>query len=103
MSAPTHARKLVLIIAEAAIEKALADDVRRLGALGYTVHDVRGGGRRGERHGDWDADRSIEMKVIASAPVAQAIADHVLATYARHYAVTLFVAEGTVLRPEKFA
>ena len=38
-----HPRKLLVIIAEAALEKNLVADVRQAGALGYTVHDVRGG------------------------------------------------------------
>jgi nitrogen regulatory protein P-II 2 len=97
-----HPRKLLVIIAEAALEKALTEDVKRLGAQGYTVHDVRGVGRQGERAGDWEADRSIEMKVIATEAVAQAIGRHVLEAYCDHYSVTMFLAEGSVLRPEKF-
>jgi nitrogen regulatory protein P-II 2 len=98
----THARKLLVIITEAALEKSLTGDVMRLGALGYTVHDVRGGGHRGTRAGDWDADRSIEMKVIATDAVANAIGRHVLETYCLHYSVAMFLAEGSVLRPEKY-
>jgi nitrogen regulatory protein P-II 2 len=103
MTMETHARKLLVIIAEAALEKPLAEDVRRLGAQGYTVHDVRGGGRHGTRAGDWEADRSIEMKVIATEAVADAVARHVLAAYCPHYSVTMFIADAGVLRPEKFS
>ena len=42
----THPRKLLVIIAESALERALVADVKRLGAHGYTVIDVRGGGAR---------------------------------------------------------
>ena len=97
----THPRKLLVIIADAAQKKALVGDARRLGAQGYTVHDVRGGGRRGTRDGDWEADRSVEMKVIATEAVAEAIARHVLATYCADYSVTMFLADAQVLRPEK--
>ena len=75
----THPRKLLVIIAEAALEKALVEDARRLGAQGYTVHDVRGGGRGGTRAGDWEADRSIELKVIAGEAVSVNTSD----TYGR--------------------
>jgi len=98
----THPRKLLVIIAEAALEKVLVEDAKRLGALGYTVHDVRGGGRHGTRAGDWEADRSIEMKVIATPAIADAIAQHVLAAYCPNYPITLFLADAQVLRPEKF-
>jgi nitrogen regulatory protein PII len=98
----THARKLLVIIAEAALEKALVEDSLRLGAQGYTVHDVRGGGRRGERTASWDGDRNIEVKVIATGAVAEAITAHVLATYCPNYSVSMFLADVAVLRPEKF-
>jgi len=97
-----HARKLIVIITEAVLEKSLVEDVKRLGALGYTVYDVRGGGKRGERAGAWDADRNIEMKVIATGPVAEAIGRHLLETYCANYSVTVFIADVAVLRPEKF-
>jgi nitrogen regulatory protein P-II 2 len=98
----THARKLLVIIAEAALEKGLVEDALRLGAQGYTVHDVRGGGRHGERAASWDGDRNIEVKVIATAAVAEAITAHVLATYCANYSVSMFLADVAVLRPEKF-
>jgi nitrogen regulatory protein P-II 2 len=98
----SHARKLLVIIAEAALEKRLVADVRRFGAHGYTIADVRGGGERGDREARWEADRSIEMKVICDESVAAKLAQHVLAGYAPNYAVTLFTAEVGVFRPQKF-
>ena len=98
----THPRKLLVIIAEAALEAPLAADAERLGAHGYTVCDVRGAGARGARRGDWDADRSIRMEVICESTVAQAIADHVHATYFADYAIALYITDCAVLRPEKF-
>lgn len=99
---PAHSRKLLVVIAEAALEKALVDDALRLGAAGYTIADVRGGGRGGTRDGQWEADRSIEIKIVCEAEVAERLAAHVLAAYGNHYAVTLYLAEVGVLRPEKF-
>ena len=98
----THSRKLLVVICEAALEKLLAEDARRLGAAGYTVTDVRGSGRGGTRDGSWEADRSIEMKVICEAGVAERLAAHVLDAYGRHYSVTLYFADVSVVRPEKF-
>ena len=66
------------------------------------VVDVRGAGHSGIREGSWEADRSIEMKLICSAEVADAIARHVLATYAPHYSLTLFFSGVDVVRAEKF-
>ena len=97
----THPRKLLIVIAEAALERQLVADVKRLGAHGYTVIDVRGGGARGDRNADWDADRSIQMEVICDDAVAEAIAEHIHLTYFDDYAVTVFITEVGVLRPAK--
>jgi nitrogen regulatory protein P-II 2 len=98
----THAKKLLVIISEAALEKQLVRDARQFGAHGYTIYDVRGGGERGEREAQWDADRLIEMKVICDATVVETLARHVLERYAPHYAMTLFTADVGVFRPQKF-
>ncbi len=98
----THARKLLVIIGESALEKSLVSDARRFGAHGYTITDVRGGGERGDREARWEADRSIEMKVICEEAVAAKLAQHVLDRYAANYAVTLFTADVGIFRPQKF-
>ena len=97
-----HARTLLVLITESALEKRLIADSQRLGAQGYTVHDVRGGSRLSTREALWEADRSIELKLICPREVADAIAAHVMATYAPHYSLTLYFADVDVLRPEKF-
>jgi nitrogen regulatory protein P-II 2 len=98
----THARKLLVIIGEAALEKHLARDARGFGAHGYTITDVRGGGERGDREARWEADRSIEMKVICEEAVAANLARHVLDSYAANYALTLFTVDVGIFRPQKF-
>jgi nitrogen regulatory protein P-II 2 len=97
-----HAKTLLVIVAEAALEKNLVRDVGERGAQGWSVSEVRGGGRGGVREGAWEADRTIEMKVICEAAVADAIADHVLATYAPNFRVALWFSEVWVRRPERY-
>lgn len=97
----THARKLLVIITEAALEKQLIRDARQFGAHGYTIYDARGG-EHGEREAALDADRMVEMKVICEESVASTMSAHVLASYAPHYAVTMFAADVGVFRPQKF-
>jgi hypothetical protein len=97
-----HARTLLVIITEAALEKRLVADSKEMGAQGYTVHDVRGGSRLSVRESLWEADRSIEMKVICTPEVADQLGRHVLAAYGTNYSLTLFYADVDVLRPEKF-
>lgn len=102
MTTARHPKTLLVIIAEAAIEKALVRDALRLGAHGWTVADVRGGGASGERPGDWEADRTVELKLICEPAVADTIADHVLATYAPNYSVALYLSDVRVLRPQRY-
>lgn len=97
-----HAKTLLVINAEGVLEKPLVRDVRERGAQGWTVTEVHGASLEGVREGDWEADRTIEMKVICDATVADAIAEHVLATYAAHYSVALWFADVQVLRPERY-
>jgi predicted nuclease with RNAse H fold len=97
-----HPKTLLVIVAEAVLEKALLRDARTLGAQGWTVSEVHGAAREGTREGAWEADRTIELKVICDAATADAIAEHVLASYAQNYAVAMHFAEVTVLRPERY-
>jgi nitrogen regulatory protein P-II 2 len=97
-----HPKKLLVIITEAALEKRLIQDAKRLGAHGYTVYDVRGGSERATHEGAWEADRMIEIKIICDQAVAEAIAEHALAQYAPHYGLSLFFTDVAVLRPAKF-
>jgi nitrogen regulatory protein P-II 2 len=97
-----HTRTLLVIIAEANLERMLVADVQKLGAQGYTVVDVRGAGHSGVREGAWEADKTIRMELVCDAAVAQAIAQHVLAQYGKFYGVTMYFSEVQVLRPNKF-
>lgn len=102
MTLEKYPRQLLVIIAEAALEKRLVQDVKRFGAHGYTVFDVRGGGSHGERSGMIEADRTIHMEVVCEEAVADQIARHVLDVYAPHYSVTMYFADVKVLRPAKY-
>mgnify|MGYP003513056842 FL=1 len=46
--------KLVTIVAESLLEKRLVEEVKRLGAKGYTITPARGEGSRGIRSVDWE-------------------------------------------------
>ena len=102
MTIVRHPKTLLVIVAEAVLEKPLVRDVRGRGAQGWTLTEVSGAGRTGVREGAWEADRTIELKVICDAAVADAIAEHVLATYAPHYGVAMYFSEVAVLRPDRF-
>jgi hypothetical protein len=97
-----HVKTMLVINAEGVLEKPLVRDLRERGAQGWTVTDVHGANLEGVREGAWEADRTIEMKVICDEAVADAIAAHVLATYAPHYSVALWFTPVQVLRPERY-
>jgi hypothetical protein len=102
MNLTKHAKTLLVIVAEAALEKNLLRDARARGVLGWTIAEVRGASLEGVRDGDWEADRTVEIKLICDAAVADALAEHVIATYAAHYAVALYFADVKVLRPDRY-
>jgi nitrogen regulatory protein P-II 2 len=97
-----HPKTLLVIVAEAALEKSLLRDARERGAQGWTVAEVHGASLEGVREGAWEADRTVEIKLICDSAVADAIAEHVIASYAKHYAVALWFADVKVLRPERY-
>jgi nitrogen regulatory protein P-II 2 len=97
-----HPKTLLVIVAEAVLEKNLVRDARQRGVQGWTVGEVHGASYEGVREGDWEADRTIELKLICDAAVADAFAEHVLATYAPHYSVAMYFSAVQVLRPERF-
>ncbi len=97
-----HPKTLLVIVAEAVLEKNLVRDARQRGVQGWTVSEVHGASHEGVRDGDWEADRTIELKLICEAAVADAMAEHVLATYAPHYSVAMYFSAVQVLRPERF-
>ena len=102
MSLVKHARTLLVIVAEAALEKLLIEAFRRHGAAFWTIGEVHSAGRDGVRDGDWEADRTIEIKVLCEPPVADAIAAQVMESYAAHYSVALYFSEVGVLRPQRY-
>jgi len=97
-----HARRLLTVVTEASLERALLADLERLGARGWTVTEARGGGHRGERSSGWELDANVRIEVICDAALAAALAEHLRTTYYDHYAMVLFVHDVEVLRPDKF-
>jgi hypothetical protein len=102
VSLSKHPKTLLVIVAEAALEKNLLRDARARGVLGWTIAEVRGASLEGVRDGDWEADRTIEIKLICDPAVADSLAEHVIATYAAHYAVALYFVDVKVLRPDRY-
>ncbi len=98
----THVRRLLTIVTESSLERALASDLERLGARGWTITDARGRGHRGGRESGWEQDGNIRIEVVCDPELAERLAAHLQATYYAHYAMIVFLHDVEVLRPEKF-
>lgn len=95
-------KTLLVIVAEAVLERALVREAAALGAQAWTATEVRGAAREGLREGQWEADRTVELKLLCDAAVADAIAEQVLARYAPNYSVSIYFSPVQVLRPERY-
>ena len=96
------ARKLLTVVAEAALEATLVREIEALGARGYTITDARGKGSHGVRDGTWPRTANIRLEVLCSADTAIAICAALRANYSDNYSMVMFVGDVDVLRPEKF-
>jgi len=93
--------QLVTIIAERYLKDQLINELRTLGATGYTLTDAEGEGSRGVRASEWEG-RNVKIEVIVSDEVAEAITDHVADHYFEHYAVVLYSHPVEVVRSSKY-
>ena len=94
--------KLVTIIAERLLEERLLNDVRLLGAHGYTLTDVRGEGTRGIHASDWEG-ANVKIETICTAEVAGRILELLADRYFARFAVIGYVTDLEVVRGDKFA
>jgi nitrogen regulatory protein P-II 2 len=93
--------KLVTIVAERILRSRLLDEVRALGARGFTVSEVTGEGSRGVRASEWEG-ANIKLETIVAPDVAERIVEHVGRTYFSYYAVIVYVQHVDVVRGQKY-
>jgi hypothetical protein len=95
-------RKLLTVVCEASLERAIVADLARLGARGCTITDARGHGAHGERDGLWPPSANIRIEILCDLAVAEAIALNLKSRYYAQYSMVIFIADVQVLRPDKF-
>jgi nitrogen regulatory protein P-II 2 len=99
--------KLVVILTEPEIADRIVDDVKRLGARGYSRYEGYSEWRRGRGPDDapgphdWEGTH-VRIETVVRAELAQALLDHLAAAYFRHYAVFAYVADATIARRDKY-
>jgi nitrogen regulatory protein P-II 2 len=97
----TTERRIVTVIAEAAVEPRLIQDVKRLGARGYSIGHVNGEGTTGRHLQDLNGP-SVRLETIVSEAVAEAILAHLATEYFGRFAVVAWVTPARVLRSDRF-
>ena len=97
-----YTRRMVTIVTEAALERALVTELESLGVKGFTITDARGKGSRGMRQSDWAQQGNIRVEVICDPALADRIAGQVRDRFYANYAMILFMQDVSVLRSDKF-
>lgn len=93
--------KLVTIVAERLFRDQVLEELRKLGAKGFTVTDAEGKGSRGVRASDWEG-RNVRIETVVAPGVADRIVEHVAERYFEHYAVIVWVQAVEVVRGDKY-
>ena len=93
--------RLVTIIAEAYLESQLLQEIKTLGARGYSVSEVKGEGTRGIRASEWEG-RNVKIETLVSAEAADMILQHVASSYFQNYAVVAYLTDVRAVRGGKY-
>lgn len=97
----TTERQLLTIVAEAVVEQRLIRDVKRSGALGYSITHVRGEGPAGVSTQDLTGP-SVRLETVVTDTVADAILEVLGREYFGRFAVVAWLTPVRVARPERF-
>ncbi len=96
-----HTLKKVTIITEDSLKQDLLKKIIELGATGYTCREAQGYGSRGARSDQFTSN--IEVQLICSPSVADAILTYVSHHYFEHYACIAWTSDVQVVRGERYA
>ncbi len=97
----THPFKLVTIIAEPVLESRITQELRALGASGFTVIEARGEGSRAI-HAAEIPGNNVRIETIVPNEVADRIVTFLASTYFTDYEVIAFLSDVAVVRGEKY-
>lgn len=95
-------RKLLTIVTESIIEDLVVEDLRKLGARGYTAVEARGEGAFGARQGEWDQNTNIRIEVVCEETTARTIAERLVESFGQNYALIVYISDVEVIRTERF-
>ena len=93
--------KRVVIIGDSDLSLQILDDIKSLGASGYTYYTVHGGGSLGRRRRFTREDpTNVKIELIAPSALAHRILNHVAENYSKRNAMIAFIDEVEVLASE---
>jgi len=91
----------VTIVAESILESRLVEDLRRAGALGWTITPARGQGPRERRVSEIEGG-NVRVETLVSPAVAERIWAMLTSGYFADYAIAAWTNEVSVARPERY-
>lgn len=94
-------RHLLTIVAEAALESRLVNDLSDVGITGYTVTSSHGAGTRGQREGDFQGG-NVRIECVTTEAKAEAALGTLADKYFTHYACVAWLAPVRVVRGDHF-
>jgi hypothetical protein len=93
--------KLLVVVAEETIAPKIVEDIKRLGASGYTMTDAHGEGSRGTRRGHV-GETNARIETIVSVEAAERILARLAEQYFPRYAVIAWTSDVAVVRGDKY-
>jgi hypothetical protein len=94
-------RQIVTIIAESLVEQKLIDDIKKVGAKGYSVGHVKGAGATGNQSLELTG-QSVRLETVVTTSVAERIMEMLARDYFENFAVVAWVSPAQVMRPDHF-
>lgn len=93
--------KLVTIVTERILKDKLLEEIKELGAKGYTTTKVNGEGSRGVRASQWEG-QNVKIETLVGPAVAEKIIDYIAEHYFEHYAVIVYAQDVSAVRGTKY-
>lgn len=93
--------KLLVVVAEEAVAAKIVEDIKRLGATGYTMTDAHGEGSRGKRVGRV-GETNARIETVVGPETADRILARLAEQYFPRYAVIAWTSDVQVVRGNKY-